>query len=606
MSVEHERLKEILAEAASEETAAARAAYLDAACQGDTALRQQVEGLLAAHNEAGDFLEQPVLPPAEAPIGVGPGSVVGRYKLLEEIGEGGFGVVFMAEQQAPVRRKVALKIVKAGMDTREVIGRFEAERQALALMDHPNIARVLDAGATESGRPYFVMELVNGIPITSYCDQYRLSTQQRLLLFMKVCQAVQHAHQKGIIHRDLKPTNILVTLIDGEPVPKIIDFGVAKALGQKLTEKTLFTSFQQMIGTPAYMSPEQAALSGVDVDTRSDIYSLGVVLYELLTGVTPFDQETLRHAALDEIRRMIRETEPPKPSTRLTEMARSQKSGVGGQWSVVGSQRWKEVHGDLDWIVMKALEKDRARRYDTANALVEDLHRHLDHQPVQASPPRAVYRMRKFVRRHRVGVVMGALVVVTLVTGLSLALLGLRRALKAEALMRWEAYASDIKAAQVSIQQNNRGTALNLLRQYLPTRSEEDLRGLEWQYLWQESRSDGHQNFPHPKGVYTAVLSPDGHHLATACHDRKIRVWDVDSAQVIQEFETPGFSITEPISLRKAVGFSPDGRRLAILGQGGVEVRETIGWTVVRELRSSTVPVVFSADGRFLVTGGSQ
>ena len=263
------------------------------------------------------------------------GGRIGRYKLLEKIGEGGFGIVYMAEQVEPVQRKVALKIIKAGMDTRQIIARFEAERQALAVMDHPNIARVLDAGATETGRPYFLMELVNGIPITHYCDQYRLPPVERLQLFIQVCHAVQHAHQKGIIHRDLKPSNVLITLHDGTPVPKVIDFGVAKALGQKLTEKTLFTGFGQMIGTPAYMSPEQAELSGLDVDTRSDVYALGVLLYELLTGTTPFEKETLAKAALDEIRRMIRETEPPKPSTRLTELARRQRAEGSSQWSVV-------------------------------------------------------------------------------------------------------------------------------------------------------------------------------------------------------------------------------------------------------------------------------
>jgi len=413
MNVEHERLKEILAEAAGKETPEARVAYLDAACQGDAALRQQVEALLAAHARAGDFLEQSVIPPAEKPIGEGPGTRIGRYKLLEKIGEGGFGVVFMAEQTEPVNRKVALKIIKAGMDTREVIARFEAERQALALMDHPNIARVLDADATETGRPYFVMELVNGIPITDYSDQKQLSTAERLQLFMKVCAAVQHAHQKGIIHRDLKPTNILVTVIAGEAVPKVIDFGVAKALGQKLTQKTLFTAFQQMIGTPAYMSPEQAALSGVDVDTRSDIYALGVLLYELLTGVTPFDAETLRQSALDEMRRLIRETEPPKPSTRLTELARSQKSEVG-------NQKWKEVHGDLDWIVMKCLEKDRTRRYETANSLATDIQHYLTDEPVMARPPGRLYRFHKLVRRNKLAFAATGAVSAALVIGLGL------------------------------------------------------------------------------------------------------------------------------------------------------------------------------------------
>ena len=344
------------------------------------------------------------------------GAIIGRYKLLEKIGEGGFGIVFMAEQIEPVQRKVALKIIKAGMDTKEVIARFEAERQAIALMDHPNIARALDAGATEAGRPYFVMELVRGIPITEYCDRNHLPTRERLQLFIKVCQAVQHAHQKGVIHRDLKPSNMLITEHDGEPVPKVIDFGVAKALGQRLTEKTLFTAFHHLIGTPAYMSPEQAALSGLDIDTRADIYSLGVLLYELLTGVTPFDSDTLQQAGLDEVRRMVRETEPPKPSTRL--------QTLGDKLTEVAKRRDTEpaalsrlVRGDLDWIVMKCLEKDRKRRYETANGLAADVARHLDSEAVVARPPSNLYRFQKLVRRHRLGVAAVGAVAASLVLG---------------------------------------------------------------------------------------------------------------------------------------------------------------------------------------------
>jgi tetratricopeptide (TPR) repeat protein len=435
MEPRHDRLKEILAEAVARSDPAARAAYLDEACAGDEALRAEVETLAKAYEEKGELVEKTLVDSERDAIGEGPGTVIGRYKLLQEIGEGGFGLVFMAEQLEPVQRKVALKIIKAGMDTREVIARFEAERQALALMDHPNIARVLDAGATESGRPYFVMELVKGIKITDYCDQNNLSTEERLDLFIKVCHAVQHAHQKGIIHRDLKPSNVMITLHDGEAVPKVIDFGIAKATGQRLTEKTLFTRYEQMIGTPAYMSPEQAQISGLDVDTRTDVYALGVLLYELLTGETPFDKETLAKVALDEIRRMIQETEPPKPSTRLTELARSQKAEVRGQKAEV---RCKEVRGDLDWIVMKALEKDRRRRYATASDFAEDVERHLKHEPVVASPPSAVYRARKFVRRHRVGVAVGGAVTVALLAGLAVALLGLQRALRAEAATRQE------------------------------------------------------------------------------------------------------------------------------------------------------------------------
>src|SRR5689334_7029830 len=317
MNPSPERVTVLFSQVLEKKSRAERESFLAEACKDQPELRQEVESLIQAHEAAGGFLAPTMPAPASGAVVEPTGAKIGRYKLLERMGEGGFGVEYMAEQQEPVQRKVALKIIKPGMDTKEVIARFEAERQALALMDHPNIARVLDGGTTESCRPYFVMELVRGAPITNYCDEKNLSLTERLELFIKVCQAVQHAHHKAVIHRDLKPSNILVTLHDGEPVPKVIDFGVAKALGQKLTEKTLFTAFTQMIGTPAYMSPEQAEMSGLDIDTCSDIYSLGVLLYELLTGVTPFDRETLAQAALDEIRRMIRETEPPKPSTRL-------------------------------------------------------------------------------------------------------------------------------------------------------------------------------------------------------------------------------------------------------------------------------------------------
>src|SRR5262245_46443835 len=373
--------------AALELPAGQRAAYLEEACAGDAALRRQVEALLKAHEQAEDFLASPPTGPASkraelenSPLTEQPGDQIGRYKLLEKLGEGGFGVVYMAEQKEPVKRRVALKIIKVGMDTREVVARFEAERQALALMDHPNIAKIHDAGSTETGRPYFVLELVRGIKITDYCDERNVSTRKRLELFTLVCQAVQHAHQKGIIHRDLKPSNILVTVNDGVPMPKIIDFGIAKATQMELTEKTVFTRFQQFIGTPAYMSPEQAELTSVDVDTRSDIYSLGVLLYELLTGKTPFDANELLKAGLDEMRRVIREKEPERPSTRLTrELARQR---VSTQSEIRNPK--SEIDKDLDWIVMKCLEKDRARRYETANGLATDIQRHLNNEPVVA------------------------------------------------------------------------------------------------------------------------------------------------------------------------------------------------------------------------------
>jgi tetratricopeptide (TPR) repeat protein/serine/threonine protein kinase len=402
-------------------------AYLEEVCGENKELLGKVEALLKAHEKAEGFLEVPILETGvtldESPLTEGPGTKIGRYKLLELIGEGGFGVVYMAEQEEPIRRRVALKIIKLGMDTKRVIARFEAERRALALMDHSNIARVFDAGATETGRPYFVMELVKGIPITEYCDKNNLNTRQRLELFIDVCKAVQHAHQKGIIHRDIKPSNVMITLHDGKPVPKVIDFGIAKATQHRLTEKTLFTEYREFVGTPEYMSPEQAEMSGLDIDTRSDIYSLGVLLYELLTGTTPFEAEKLRSAAYDEIRRIISEDEPPKPSTRLSTLG-EMLADVAKHRHVQPEQLCKIVRGDLDWVVMKALEKNRTRRYETANGLARDIERHLCDEPVTASPPSTVYKLHKFIRRHRAGVVFGLLFTAALVIGFSLATVG--------------------------------------------------------------------------------------------------------------------------------------------------------------------------------------
>jgi serine/threonine protein kinase len=356
------------------------------------------------------------------PVTEQPGDRLGHYKLLQQIGEGGCGVVYMAEQEEPVRRRVALKVIKLGMDTKSVIARFEAERQALAMMDHPNIAKVLDAGATDAGRPFFVMELVRGIKLTEYCDQNKLSTEERLKLFVLICQAIQHAHQKGIIHRDIKPSNILVTLHDGVPVPKVIDFGIAKAAQGRLTDQTLFTAFEQFIGTPAYMSPEQAEMSGLDVDTRSDIYALGVLLYELLTGKTPFDTQELLACGLDKLRQAIREREPERPSTRLRTMLREDLTSAAARRQTDPPKLIHLVRGDLDWIVMKTLEKDRTRRYETANGLAMDIRRYLDNEPVLARPPSNLYRLHKLVRRNRVLVAAAGAVCLALIIGFGLSL----------------------------------------------------------------------------------------------------------------------------------------------------------------------------------------
>jgi serine/threonine protein kinase/tetratricopeptide (TPR) repeat protein len=410
-----------------------QSAYVHGVCGDDTALRARALALLAAHHQAGDFLHGPKSTDTvdRALRSEGPGTIIGPFKLLEQIGEGGFGVVFMAEQHQPVRRKVALKVVKPGMDTRQVVARFEAEQQALALMDHPNIARVFDAGVTTTGRPYFVMELVRGVPITDFCDQNQVPVRERLELFTSVCQAVQHAHQKGIIHRDLKPNNVLVTMHDDKAVVKVIDFGIAKAIGQQLTEKTLFTNFAQMVGTPIYMSPEQAQMSGLDVDTRSDIYSLGVILYELLTGMTPLDGERLRSAGFDEIRRIIREEDPTTPSMRISTLG--QASGI-----VAANRRSNPeqlstlLKSELDWIVMKCLEKDRNRRYETASGLAADVQRHLNDEPVQACPPSPGYRLRKFARRNKGPVLTASLVLTALVAGIMGTTWGMLRATIAE------------------------------------------------------------------------------------------------------------------------------------------------------------------------------
>jgi serine/threonine protein kinase/tetratricopeptide (TPR) repeat protein len=418
--------------AAVELSGAHRASYLNDHCT-DPDVRAAVERLLAAHEQPASIVNPPT---AGLPTGTynaiaeRVGSVIGPYKLMEQIGEGGFGLVFVADQHEPVRRKVALKVIKPGMDSAQVIARFEAERQALALMDHPHIAKVLDAGATDSGRPYFVMELVRGIPITEYCDKHQLAPRERLELFVTVCQAIQHAHQKGIIHRDVKPSNVLVTSHDGKPVAKVIDFGVAKAMHQQLTARTIYTNFAQMIGTPLYMSPEQAEMSGLDIDTRSDIYSLGVLLYELLTGTTPLERKRIVKAAYDEIRRLIREEEPPRPSVRLS--SSDSLASIAAQRDTEPAKLSRLVRGDLDWITMKALEKDRTRRYETANGLARDIERYLSDEPVEACPPSASYRMRKFAKKNRMALTTAAALALLLMAGITVSTWQAVRATRAE------------------------------------------------------------------------------------------------------------------------------------------------------------------------------
>jgi serine/threonine protein kinase/tetratricopeptide (TPR) repeat protein len=413
----------------------ARALFINQACGDDVALAERVRTLLEMHEQESDGLEPlPVGTIDYQPLAERPGSRVGPYRLMEQIGEGGFGLVFVAEQTEPVRRKVALKVIKPGMDSQQVMTRFQAERQALAMMDHPNIARVLDAGATDSGRPYFVMELVRGIPITAYCDQNHLAPRERLELFVSVCHAIQHAHQKGVIHRDIKPSNVLVTSHDGKPIAKVIDFGVAKAIHQPLTERTIYTNFAQMIGTPLYMSPEQAEMSGLDIDTRSDIYSLGVLLYELLTGSTPLAKKRVAAAAYDEIRRLIREEEPPKPSTRLS--TSDSLASIAAQRHTEPAKLSKLVRGDLDWITMKALEKDRTRRYETANGLARDIQRYLADEVVEARPPSTAYRLRKFARKNRAALTTAVTLVLLLVAGITASTILAVRAHRAEASAR--------------------------------------------------------------------------------------------------------------------------------------------------------------------------
>ncbi len=564
------REQAVFAEALQCASPESRAAYLDGACGADAALRGRVDALLRAAENAGDFLEQP-------PVGLSgdtddtsfgsehsekPGDRIGRYKLLEKIGEGGCGVVYMAEQEEPVRRRVALKVIKLGMDTKSVVARFEAERQALALMDHSNIAKVFDGGATQTGRPYFVMELVRGVRITEFCEAARLSTEARLGLFVLVCQAVQHAHQKGIIHRDLKPSNILVTVNDGVAVPKVIDFGIAKATGQRLTDKTLFTQFHSFIGTPAYTSPEQAEMSSVDVDTRSDIYSLGVLLYELLTGKTPFDGEELLRSGLDEMRRIIRETAPPRPSTRLTQLVAADARRLhqaGQKTEAKGQPPTKElisaVRGDLDWIVMKCLEKDRARRYETANGLAADIQRHLAHEPIEARAVGVWGRFWRWRRRRPAVAALSAgllLLLIVVAVGSAVAAWRVASARRAEHEQRTKAESANRELRGANTQLADTVDLLELRHAEDLFRVNDSPAGVA--QLVAMLRLDAsnhiaasrlvsalvHRNWALPATVTmrhpyhhvtTVSFSPDGRQVLSASHDRTAKIWDAATGE---------------------------------------------------------------------------
>ena len=615
----------------------ARAVYLAHTCGADIRLLLEVEELLEAHAKAGRFLPgTPASGDVAAELAVAAGALglketvtagprseqvgerIGRYKLLQEIGEGGCGVVYMAEQEEPVRRRVALKVIKLGMDTKGVIARFEAERQVLALMDHPNIAKVLDAGATETGRPFFVMELVRGVKITQYCDEQKSSTKERLELFVQVCQAVQHAHQKGIIHRDLKPSNILVTERDGVPVPKVIDFGIAKATGdQQLTDKTLFTAFEQFIGTPAYMSPEQARLGELDIDTRSDIYSLGVLLYELLTGRTPFETKALLAEGLDQMRRTIQEQEPIKPSTRLRGASQVELTSTALCRRTEPVKLLKLVRGDLDWIVMKCLEKDRRRRYDTANGLADDLVRHLDNKPVHARPASAAYKFQKALRRNKLVYGAAAAIALALVAGLTLAAMGWRqtrverdRALQARAgeeAQRKAAQASEAAAvhllyvakmnlAQRAWDQNNIGG----LRQLLQDTKDFPHRGFEW-YYWQPKTHVGALALRgHSDIIASVAFSPDGQRIVTGSNDQTAKVWDAASGREL-------LTLRGHSDVIKSVAFSPDGQR--ILTCSGDRTAKVWDAASGRQLLTLTghsegvTSVASSPDGQRIATG---
>ncbi|MES2925152.1 MAG: protein kinase [Verrucomicrobiota bacterium] len=600
-----------------------RDAYLAEKCGDDVELKAQVISLVEAHESADGFLQAgpEFSPEIEAQLArLTPekaGQQIGPYKLREQIGVGGFGTVWVAEQERPVRRTVALKIIKLGMDTEDVVARFGQERQALAMMDHPNIAKVFDAGATEWGRPFFVMELVDGIKITDYCDQANLPTADRLALFIKVCHAVQHAHQKGIIHRDLKPSNILVALQDGVPVPKVIDFGVAKATQGRLADSTVYTLLQQMIGTPLYMSPEQAEMNGTDVDTRTDIYTLGVLLYELLTGRTPFDADALLKAGYDEMRRVIREQEPQKPSTALVTMAQEVATIVAHHRASEPPKLIHAIRGDLDWIVMKTLEKDRARRYETANGLAMDLQRHLGDEPIVARPPSTGYRLRKAWRRNRVIfsaalATAAALVIAVAALGVSTFRISLanqetgdalRSETEAKTNLQVNSYFQNVALAHRELSADNLGGALKFLEDCpVPLRG-----GWEWRYLDRLCRAEPVILQASTK-VHGIAFHPDGDQIAAGCGDGTVKIWDLASRKVIQTLHCPAQYVFS-LAFRP-----PDGRCLAAADSDrkmrvwdwkvGVQLFDVNG--LRGEYRGVSNSVAFAKDGSQLFADGGN
>ncbi|MFO0968312.1 MAG: protein kinase [Gemmataceae bacterium] len=583
-----------------------RAAYLNEACGTDRALREHVEGLLRAHEMLGSFLAPAPVGATIAEITERPGTVIGKYKILQEIGHGGMGTVFLAEQTQPVQRKVALKLIKTGLDRRHVVARFEAERQALAIMDHPNIAKVLDAGATDAGQPYFVMELVKGVPITKYCDERHLTCKERLELFVSVCHAVQHAHQKGIIHRDLKPSNVLVAPYDGKPMVKVIDFGVAKATGQALTEKTLFTEFGAVIGTLEYMAPEQAELNNQDIDTRSDIYSLGVLLYELMTGTTPLQRQRLKEAALLDVLRLIREQDPPRPSIRLS--TTEELPSIAANRGLEPKKLTGLVRGELDWIVMKALEKDRSRRYETANAFAADLERYLRDEPVQACPPSLGYRFRKFARKNKAALTLATVVVAALALGVvGLALDNVRAAEKEEAIekkLQAELARADAERKRADAEKKRADAELGrtdeqrkradaektkaealdgwrhtahyrmlslAFNEYRANRvaradqmldnTEKDLRHWEWHYLKRLCHTELNGGpITDKKPIGHIAVSPDGMRVAVQLHGVEVQVYDAATANELHKFRMERYFPTQ-------MAFSHDGKTLVMCGR---------------------------------------